>query len=105
MRSTSARYGLASRPERVEQDDDFVSAQAVLHELAFLAADDEAGLLELLQVLGGVGDRRGGQLGEILDIALALGEQLQQVEAHRARQGGADAGEVLEDVALRIDRV
>jgi hypothetical protein len=54
-------------------------------------------------VLGGVGDRRAGQLREVLDVALALREQFEQVEPDRARQGGRDAREVLEHLAFGID--
>ena len=65
-----------------------------------LPPDDQARLAELLQVLRGVGDRDPGEGGELVDAALALGEELEELEPGRAGERGPDPGEGLEDGAL-----
>jgi len=56
-------------------------------------------------VLRGVGDGGAGERGEFLDAALALCQQFEQFEPHRARQRGADARQVLEHRAFGIGEV
>jgi hypothetical protein len=43
-----------------------------------------------------------GQRRQLLDRALALGEQFEQLQPDRARQCGADARQVLEHLALGV---
>ena len=93
--------GLADLAERRAEPDHLVARQPVVDELAFLPPDDEPGLAQLLKVLGGVRHRHAGQGGELVDTALALGEQLEELEPGAARERGADPGELLEEVAFR----
>ena len=67
-------------PSASKQGDDLVAGQPVIHELRLLPPDDQPDLLELLQVLGGVGDAGPGQGGELVDAALALRKQLEQLQ-------------------------
>ena len=92
--------GLADAAERREQAHDRVARQAVIDVQPLLPPDDQARLAELLEVLRGVGDRDPGEGGELVDAALALGEELEELQPGRARERRADAGERLEDGAL-----
>ena len=52
--------------------------QTLFEHLAVIArALGAAPRLELLEVLGGVGDREPGDPGQVLDAALALGEEVE----------------------------
>jgi len=78
MRSTSARYGCPAVAERVETAPRPVARQPVADEFASLRPDDQAGLLQLLQMLGGVGDRGTRQPRQLVDGCAPLREQLEQ---------------------------
>jgi len=52
--------------------------------LAIAARLHQAGCLELLQVLGGVGHREARHLRQLFHVALALGQKIQDFQAHRA---------------------
>src|SRR5437660_12398791 len=71
-----------------------------MDEEALLAALDQASLAQRLQMLRGVGQREPDLVGERLDAALALGEQLEQLEPVRAGQGLPDAGELSVEAVL-----
>ena len=61
-----------------------------------LAADfNEAGFAQGLQVLGSVGYRQGGLPGKVFDGALALSEQVYQLETVRVGEGFGDTSELL----------
>ena len=53
-------------------------------------------------MLRGIGDRDPGEVGELVDAALPLGEELEELQPGRARERRADAGERLEDGALGV---
>ena len=68
--------------------------------LAVAACLHQPGRLELLEVLGGVGDGQPGDPGQVLDAALALGQEVEQFQARPVAQGAGDDGQVLEQGLL-----
>ncbi len=68
--------------------------EAVVHVQALLAALDEPAFAQRLQMLRGIGQRKPDLVGERFDRPLALGEQLEKLEAVRAGEGLPDAGEL-----------
>jgi len=67
--------------------------------LARPARPHQTGGAKLLQMLGGVGDAQAGDPGELLDTALPLSEEIQELQTCCGTQGAGDAGEVLEERA------
>jgi hypothetical protein len=78
--------GFGNLAQQCEQLGDVVAGEPVVDAHAFAAGGDEAGLLEGLQVCRGGGQVQPGCLGEGVDGALALGEQVQQFQALSAGQ-------------------
>ena len=68
---------------------------------AGLAADDEPGAPELLQVLRGIVDRQARGQGEPLHASFALDQDVEQLEAVGAAQGAGDQRKLLERQLLR----
>ncbi len=66
----------------------------VVDEEALLSALDQAGFPKREQVLRGVGERQACLPGERIDGTLALRQQLEELEAVRAGEALADAGEL-----------
>jgi hypothetical protein len=95
-----ARGGdLAQRePER----DDVPPSRAVVHARALAPGGDQAGPAQHLQVLGGVRHRQPRLLGQLLDGALALGQQVEDRQARPACQRAADARELVEQSPLAL---
>jgi hypothetical protein len=94
-----ARLGEAA--QRDEEPAHLVVGEAVLDVEALLLGLDEPRRPEHLQVLRGVGHRDGGLLGERLDGARALAQQVEQLDALGRRGGLPDAGELLVDASLK----
>ena len=94
------KASLGDNPECARQFEDRVVGEAVVDVEALLAALDQAGLAQSLEVLRGVGDREADLDRERLDGALALREELQNLEAVRARQRLPDAGELAVEAIL-----
>src|SRR5687768_14497398 len=74
-----------------------VSGKTVEDVQPLFAADDKARLPQLLQVLGGIGDRRPGQGCELLDASVCLGEELENLNSDRTRERGTDARQIGKD--------
>ena len=68
------------------QGGDVVADETVVDAHAVAAGGDESGLPEGLQVGGGGGQAESGGLGEGVDAALALGEQVEQFQAFAVGQ-------------------
>ena len=93
---------LADPPDCGKQGYHLIAGQAVKHVETLLAAQNQARLAQLLKVLGSVGNRGARHVGELLDRALGLREQLQELDARRAGKRRADARQVGEDFALGV---
>ena len=102
MRSTSPTLRSATLCIAGEHGQDGVIREAVEHELGLPPRRDEPGAAQVLQVLRGVGDREARALGEHLHAALALGDQLQQLEAVLVGDRLGDGGELDVEIALGI---
>ena len=77
-----------------QQFDDVVSGQPVEHLRPLLAAADQAGLAQLLEVLRGVGNRQPRDLRQGIHAAFALGQELQQFQPVSITQRLADTREL-----------
>jgi hypothetical protein len=93
---------LARRPHGRNEAYDVVPAQAVIDVQAFLARLDEARPPQVLEMLGSVGNRELAQLRQGLDAALPLSQKIKKLQAVRASQSLADAGELLEELSLDV---
>ncbi len=101
LRSRMIRPGIA--PSLTESQaahgrqciENLVVGQPVAHMLAIASRLRHPSGLELLQVLGGIGDAQPGQARELLDAALALGEIVQQFQPRRAAERAGDDGKLL----------
>jgi len=91
---------LREPPEREEEAADLVVREAVLDVQALLLCVDESSGAQHLEVLRSIGDGDGGLLGECLDGARALAEQIQQLEPLGRRDGFPEPGELLVDGVL-----
>src|SRR5439155_15147140 len=87
----------AQRPAQLE---DRRVGEPIADKEALLAALDQPSLAQRLQMLRGIGQRDPDLVGERLGAALALGEQLEQLEPVRAGQGLPDAGELSVEAVL-----
>jgi hypothetical protein len=85
-----------------EQRGHVVTGEPVEDLRAFAAGGDEVGLLEGLQVCGGGGQPQFRRLRECIDRALALGEQVEQLQPLAAGQCLAHASELVEQGVLGI---
>ena len=90
------------RAQRDEEVRDLLVGQPVLDVEALLLRLDEPRRAQDLEVLRRVGDGDAGLLGERLDGARALAEQVEQLEPLRGRDRLADAGELLVDLVLEL---
>jgi hypothetical protein len=77
-----------------------VGGEPVVDVGALAAGGHQPGPGEGAQVVGGVGDRLVDLVGELLDAALALGEDLDDLGAPSGAQGGGDAAEAVEQCVL-----
>ncbi len=82
-------------PDRRQQLVDVVSGEAVDDPRPVAPRDDQARTPERLEVRRREADRDGRPSGENLDTALALGEQVEQLDAVRVSERAADLGELL----------
>ena len=97
---TKVALGHFVHPRQHSQDG--VVRQAVEHELGLPPRRDEAGTPQVLQMLRGVGDRKPRTLRQRLHAALALGDELQQLEAVLIGDRLGDGGELGIEVALGV---
>ena len=79
-----------------------VTGEAIVHEGALSAGAHQPGVPEGLQVHGRRGQGEVGGAGEGLDGVLALGEQVEQLEALGVREALAGAGELLVQGGLGV---
>ena len=86
--------------QRDEEPADLVVREAVLDVEALLLRVDESRGAQHLQVLRSVGDRDGRLLGERLDGARSLAEQVEQLEPLGRRDGLPEPRELLVDGVL-----
>ena len=94
------QVGAGHRPQQRQQLGDVGAGQPVVDLGAVAAGGHQVGRLQGLQMR-----RRGGQAelagaGQGIDGALALGQQVQQLQALSAAQGLADPGELVEQRVL-----
>jgi hypothetical protein len=82
------------------QGGDVVADETVVDAHAVAAGGDESGLPEGLQVGGGGGQAESGGLGEGVDAALALGEQVEQFQAFAVGQRLAGLGDGVEQLCF-----
>ena len=94
MRSTSPTLRSATFCMAASMVKHGVIRQAVEHELGLPPRCHEPRTPQVLQVLRGVGDREAGPFRQRLDAALALGHELQQLEAMLVRHRLGDGGEL-----------
>ncbi|MCY1538513.1 hypothetical protein D9M68_740590 [compost metagenome] len=78
--------------QRRQQLSDRPRAQPVQHALAVAPRLHETCSAQVLQMLGRIGHRQSGQLGQALDRTFALGDVLEQYQAMRMPQGLGDFG-------------
>ena len=88
------QMGVAELLEGAEQGKDIVAGEAVVDVGSVATRLDEAGLAEHAEVCAGVLDGRGRFVGEGFDGALALPEEVEELDAFWAREGVADAGKL-----------
>ena len=60
--------------------------------------------LQLLQMLGGIGHGQTCRLRQLLHIALALGQKIQELQPRRAAQGACHQGQLLKQGVLRFQQ-
>ena len=87
--------GLAYIAERLPEAKDPFISEAVVGVLPITPHLHELGATQRLQMLGCIRDRHRGLAGEILDIALSLSEQIEQLKPVGTRHRLADTGELL----------
>src|SRR3712207_1481296 len=81
-------------PHDAREIEDLRIGKAVGHKEPMLPALDEGGLFEGFEVLRGIRQRQSHFDRERVDRALALGEELEDLEAVRAREGLAEPREL-----------
>ena len=79
-----------------------VVRQAVEHELGLPPCCDQPRTPQVLQMLRGVGDREPGAFGQRLHAALALSDELEQLEAVLVGDRLRHGGELDVEVALGV---
>jgi len=80
-----------------------VAGECVVHALPFLACDDQARLLQRLQMLRGVGHCEPGHGRELVHRALALCNEFKQLQTIAAGQSLRQLGDrLIESVLQRI---
>ena len=94
------QVGAGHRPHKRQQVGDIGAGDPVIHLGAVAAGAHQVGRLQGLQMR-----RRGAQAeltgaGQGIDCALALGQQVQQLQALSTAQGFADPGELIEQRVL-----
>ncbi len=77
------------------------AAQPVVDAQAVPPAADETGAQQVLQVLGGVGDALVDLGGDLLDVPLALGEQVDDLRAPAVAERLGRRGQAVEQPVLR----
>jgi hypothetical protein len=81
------RLALCNPPDCREEIENGTIRQSVEDEFSLTAPDDEPGAPQVLQMLGGIGDRHANAVRQQLNAAFALGELLEQPQAVRMREG------------------
>jgi hypothetical protein len=92
--------GRGERAQRVKQVGDFGAGEAVEDLQALAAGFNEPGSAKHVQMARGIRGREAGVRSEQLHGFLALGEQLQDLQAVRGGQRVADTGELVEQLSL-----
>jgi len=79
-----------------------VVGETITDMLAFALRLHQSRSFELLQVLGGVGHGEARHLRQLFHVALALGQKIQDLQAHCAAQGACHHRQLLEQGLFRF---
>ena len=96
---------LAQIADRLPEPEDPFIGQAIVRVGAFAADIDELGTPQCLEVLGGVGEGEAGLSREFFHRALALGQEVEQLEPVRVGDGLAYPGELVVEQILEFTMV